>query len=181
MAWAVVVVVVVVGPVFPAPGSPSPFLQRTGRHPDRTPCPSLTPHPPPGPGSLPHPPQPGVAGRLRGTSVGRGEQSTRLFYAGVIECYLPMVFFYCTFSFQLRWAQGNAGRREQRRARTCFTPSKKFNSLMSYYYYYYYYYFSMGGLRGGNASTREHEIKGEQGHSLILLRVINLFSGKDML
>jgi hypothetical protein len=60
---------------------------------------SLPRHPPPGPGSLPHPPQPGVAGRLRGTPVGRGEQSTRFFYAGVIECYLPMVFFYCTFSF----------------------------------------------------------------------------------
>jgi hypothetical protein len=82
-------------PVFPAPGSPSPFPQRTGRHPDRTPRPSLpprSPHPPPGP----HP-QPGVAGRLRGTPVGRGEQSTRLFYGGVIECYLPMVFFTVLF------------------------------------------------------------------------------------
>jgi hypothetical protein len=32
-------------PVFPAPGSPSPFPQRTGRHPDRTPLSLTTPRP----------------------------------------------------------------------------------------------------------------------------------------
>jgi hypothetical protein len=35
-------------PAFPAPGSPSPFPQRSGRHPDRTPCPFLPPTPRPG-------------------------------------------------------------------------------------------------------------------------------------
>jgi hypothetical protein len=77
-AWAVVVVV---GPSSPPPGLHLLFpseLDATRTAPPVPPPPPFSPpprHPPPGPGSLPHP-QPGVAGRLRGTPVGRGEQST---------------------------------------------------------------------------------------------------------
>jgi len=76
------------------------------------------PHPPPGPGSLPHQ-QPGVAGRFRGTRVGRGEQSTRLFYAGgnrvlFTDGFITDGFFYCTFSSSFggrrgTQAEGNKG------------------------------------------------------------------------
>jgi len=100
------------------------------------------PHPPPGPGSLPHQ-QPGVAGRFRGTRVGRGEQSTRLLYAGVIECYLPMVFLpmvFFTVLFLL--ASVGVGERRQkgtRAPRTCFTQSKKINLLILFYFLIYFF------------------------------------------
>ncbi len=79
-----------------------------------------------------------------------------------------MVFF--TVLFLL--ASVGLGERRQKgtRAQTCFTPSKKFNLLI--------FYFIAWVALGGNASTGEHAIKGEQGHSLILLRVIYLFPAK---
>lgn len=36
----------------------------------------------------------------------------------------------------------------------------------------------MGGLRGGTQAQGNMQFKGQQGHSLILLRVINLFPAK---
>ncbi len=58
------------------------------------------------------------------------------------------------------------GERRQKgtRARTCFTPSKKFNLLI--FYFLFFYKFSMGGLRGGTQAEGNMQSKGNKGTHL---------------